>query len=235
MCEECYDTWPERAEFCNLYVDHRRANLIGSGEVEVFSDGDCLVILCVGRIGGEWNDIRMFQEPLPKVKVWLRATATELVAQLADWPNLTRTSSHREARPIETEAIKKALSEIAGKVPDPSRYLAEIDVPTVLKDREEWLRNNSEKPVWLSLPQKPIPPNPVVVAARSERRERNLKFHKLYEGKPDCPYCGADHSSLKYYDNRENHDRRSCVICQVCARSSGVEELEDTCDLPVGL
>lgn len=54
---------------------------------------------------------------------------------------------------------------------------------------------------------------------------RNLRLHLFLKSRPECPFCGADFSELKYYRGVEKK-RLSCVICQSCARSSRIEEFE---------
>lgn len=209
----CFIGWQHRAEFAAAYVRARAHCQPGCGQALAFSGKHCSVVACV--IAEESITPFEHSEPTratlgenPGLVVWLHGVGLPFVTSLTEWDQWL--SGERE---FDDEFLQSCWNETISELRSLSKaqLMKDVDGPAVVDAFNAKMQRRFETSEAERL------------QAEAKLREHNQTFHAILQSRPPCPHCGGDFELLKYYDNRAN-DRKSCVICQTCARSSRVEE-----------
>ena len=218
----CYAPWPERESFSEVYVEVTRKHLEGSGRAEVFDHDRCSLFVSPTDLQGNCKAPRVIRADRPQGELWFKTTGTALSFWVDEWVELwSRRCGLRH--PLEEKALRECQTTLLNEFATPKDLLARVDVSKTITRFQDYLEANRSYYSW--------PPNRTqrfvgdLSLSESELRNHNLLLHEILEGSPNCPHCESSYTSLKYYDNR-GKDRKSCVICQVCARSSRLEEFQ---------
>ena len=229
VCAPCFDDWNERQEFARLCLAYQLECVDPRKEAVVFSDESVLMILEVATSPNGCNPVHLREAGSHTLRIWLGEAGTSVDIALDHWTNC-----HQPEYPdirTTSSTVRKILSDIWPRLknlfPTSESVLQKVDIEKIVKAKQKWLNENPDGgPPADDIYIPPQPVDPQLEAWNAEREQHNLALHKIYLTKPNCPHCSATHDQLRYYDNRRNPERRSCFICQACARSSQLDQME---------
>lgn len=209
---DCFENWEHRADFVRALLEAVTSPNHEWGFCTVFRGEHCSVVLNLvlpqevetGTVRFECR--RATPRENPPVTVWLHEVGVSLRTALVGWDDWLR-DEHTFDRTLCQTAWARAEEEL--------RYISSEDLLSMVDTKAVYDAWNAR-------------------AERESKRdaekasiiaEHNQTLHSIIEREPKCPHCGHRFVALKYYDNR-GKGRKSCVVCQECARSSRVEEFK---------
>lgn len=203
----CFWSWPQREEFSRGYVQsslHGYAKVYAA--VEVYRDADGVVMIEPAKRSLKLEEAGASEDP--RIHVWLWSTNMEYSVLSSEWVEwLTEPVCRPELKPV-LEALKSRLSSL---YPQASGLLEGVNIEAQVDKQQAFVLE-------------------VFGKSRRQMEEREQFLREQNEGLdsfcrqcPNCPHCGAPWEMMRYYDLREK-GRRSCMICQDCARSSHLED-----------
>ena len=213
---DCFENWAHRADFVEALIAVVTSPNHEWGSDTAFEGDYCSVLLNLvvpmepeaGTVDFEHR--RAAPRENPRITIWLHDVGVSLSTTLKEWDGWLREDRSFEREPVQ-KAWKDAQEELIGMSSED--LVSMVDIEAVY---DAWNRRAERQSV---LDGQRDAEKAALIA------EHNQNLHEIIDSKPSCPHCGQSFQALKYYDNR-GRGRKSCIICQECARSSRVEEFK---------
>ena len=196
MHRDCYEAWPDRAEFARTHFEFRAG--AGSAGAPVLANDDLVVFL--GRLEGAFE-----------VRLFLRATAAGVSLPLAEWEAWLeggKFDGSTMQQALQYASLGRALGLLRAELPTAHAVQASADWEPVRPAEARWAAERKAQPAQPAERKGRLTVKTVRTGGLRE---------ELSAGGLRCPHCGAQRSDHRHSPARWPHGE-SYFICLGCGR-----------------